>query len=125
LQHLGILDRSDLSGYTPRIMSVLNKRKQDLWSWEPDCPKAKWPKIDEPWTDEDMRSAMMINTLLLDVRGHRTMIHLKPIQIYARCSRLIQALDLAGFDDWDIEIDYDVWKPLPAIVQLWFALSGT
>ena len=41
-------------------------------------------------------------------------------------SRLVEALDLANFDDNILMLSStaDAWKPLPAIVELWFALRN-
>ena len=82
----------------------MSKRKaDDAWNWHPKCKKPKWPEKDEDWTEEDFRSAWSINTLMLDAKGHKH-IGLRPdSEVLIECSRLVQALDLANFDDWEID----------------------
>ena len=85
----------------------MSKRKaQDLYDFV--LPKLKWPRLDEPekWTQHDMESAMMINALHLEpIRDKR------PPVTRAKASRLIQALDLAHFDDHDVGLIGLAWRP--------------
>ena len=89
----------------------------------------KWPRLEDPWSEKDVAEAVMVNSLHIDAsdrhrhkmkeRGHwgRTLLP---------WSRLIEALDLSNFDDdiRELSSTADAWKPLPAVVQLWFALLG-
>ena len=89
----------------------------------------KWPRLEDPWSEKDVAEARMLNSLQLDYNDrHRH-------KMRERCywgrtlltwSRLIEALDLSNFDDDILELSSiaDAWKPLPAVVQLWFALLG-
>ena len=98
------------------------KRKADLWTSEVHHDLCKFPKVDDAWTERDQASAELLNSMNLDARQHHKL-EKKPIEIYYKCSRFIQALDLAGFDDWEFETDFKiVWGPLPPIVRLWFTL---
>jgi hypothetical protein len=102
------------------------KRKSDSWVTEMPRPK-KWPKVDEPteWTKEDVKAALMINSLNIDASAHHGFKKKNNTEIYYKCSPFIQALDLANFDDWEMQSDFhEVWSPLPPIVQLWFTLKG-
>jgi hypothetical protein len=78
-------------------------------------PVPKWPRWQEPetWTTHDEESAMMVNSLNLDapewpdgVRHFTGRPSAAPL--FMKVSRLIQALDLAHFDDDDIFLDTDL-----------------
>ena len=93
----------------------MSKRKADgRWDWHPKCKKPQWPQDGEAWTEEDWLSAATINGLALEP-GTACDGLAKPPIVYPKCSRLVQALDLASdFNDmaiWNV----DAWTPLPAL----------
>ena len=108
------------------LLHIMVKRKLDdigQFDWHPRCVRPKWPIDDADWTAEDLRSAISINSLGLDGRDDDGHAHPPaPEEVYVKSSRLIQALDLANFDDWDIETP-TAWVALPPIVLLWMALQ--
>ena len=108
------------------LLHIMDKRKLDVigqFDWHPRCVRPKWPSDDDDWTEEDERSAISINSLSLDAHDDGHAHPRTPEEVYFKSSRLIQALDLANFDDWDIETP-TAWVALPAIVLLWFALQS-
>jgi hypothetical protein len=101
------------------------RRRDEVLSWA-QLPKIKWPRLEEHWTDEDMAEANMVNSLMLEPpRLHPSL--LAPARLKLR---LVEALDLANFDDSILEIatfeqaTAHAWSQLPAIVELWFALQA-
>ncbi len=75
-------------------------------------PVPKWPRWDEPerWTENDLESAVMINTLNLEAHD-KSRWYSDPKQSFIKVSRFIQALDLVHFDDYDIVLDADLESP--------------
>ena len=79
----------------------------------------KWPHVEDPWSEEDVAEVVMVNSLHIDYpHMHRRKKALLP------WSRLIEALDLSTFNQIirQLHSTADAWKPLPTVVQLWFAL---
>ena len=84
----------------------MSKRKARYDLYDASLPRPKWPRWDEPeeWTQNDVDSAMMINTLHLEPTYGNQFI------MFIKVSRFIQALDLADFDDYDFIVDVDSWR---------------
>ena len=115
----------------------MSKRKRDVYRpfvYDGRLPVPKWPGLDEPWSDEDIAEAEMVNALHLEpsLALTRSQSKFRRKEPARHRSQLIIALDLANFDDSNAAIlelrnfkrrTKDAWKPLPAIVQLWIELS--
>lgn len=111
----------------------MSKRKRDVYCpfvYDGRLPVPKWPGLDEPWYDEDIAEAEMVNSLVLEPTRHQSKFRRKEPARHR--SHLIIALDLANFDDSNASIlelrnftrrTKHAWKPLPSMVQLWCALS--
>jgi len=86
-------------------------RKLDPTLYNVRLPFAKWPRTDQPWSKNDVDTALMINSLNLDA-GLKGRTGLLPIEDtkkkYVKVSLLLQALDLANFGDDDIVLDADL-----------------
>ena len=84
-----------------------NKMTYNAWLWHRRCPKPVWPPASEPhlWSAEDIRSALSINTMCIEAKNHDN--YFKPRK--EKVSQLAQALDLAGFDDFEIVIWLSKW----------------
>ena len=94
---------------------MVAKRKLDPALYNVNLPVPKWPRADQPelWSKHDGDSAMMVNSLSLD--GPKASPN--PLVHYAnhndqwiKVSPFLQSLDLASFDDFDIELDDDLEK---------------
>ena len=87
------------------------KRKLDPNLYNVRLPFAKWPRTGQPWSKNDVDTALMINSLNLEA-GLKGRTGLLPIQDtkkkYVKVSLFLQALDLANFDDDDIVLDADL-----------------
>jgi len=72
----------------------------------------KWPRADEPgkWSKNDWDSALMINSMSLEASKRRTgLLKIGDVKkIWKKVSLLVQALDLANFDDDDVYLDDDL-----------------
>ena len=115
----------------------MSKRKRDVYCpfvYNGRLPVPKWPGLDEPWSDEDIAEAEMVNALHLEpslaLTRHQSKFRRKEPARHR--SHLIIALDLANFDDANASIlelrnftrrTKHAWKPLPSMVQLWCELS--
>jgi hypothetical protein len=87
------------------------KRKLDPNLYKVRLPFAKWPRTDQPWSKNDMDTALMINSLSLEppVKGRTGLLPIKDAKKkYVKVSLLLQALDLANFHDDDIVLDADL-----------------
>jgi len=86
------------------------KRKaEEPFTWHLKAKKPRWPRFEEDWTEDDKRSAMNITSLNLEAT--KTMEDRVCVPLAVKCSVLIQALDLASFDDVPIDTT-TAWEPL-------------
>ena len=104
----------------------------------------QWPRLEDPWSEKDVAEAEMFNSLHIDApiplvclslkrSPHGELIHRYMFQTgvyhsrnFLTWSRLVEALDLAYFDEDMVTLPStaDAWKPLLAIMQLWFVLPS-
>jgi hypothetical protein len=91
--------------------NAMPKRKaEEPFSWLPmQVKKPRWPRFEEDWTEDDLRTAMNINALSLEPT--KTMEARVSVTRAVKCSVLIQALDLVGFNDVPIDTS-TAWEPL-------------
>ena len=76
----------------------------------------KWPSLDVQWSDADLASAALINSLCLECSYV-----VRPKVRVLQSRSLIAALDLHVYDV-SFPCNDDVRSELHPIVQLWFAL---
>ena len=81
-------------------------------------PPAKWPRCVESWSHHDWESATMLNALLLDhddpligVGGGWSKPFINRKKCFIKVSQVIQALDLADFDDCEFVLNRDLRSP--------------
>ena len=87
--------------------NAMPKRKaEEPYTWHPKVKKPRWPRFEEDWTEDDLRTAMNINALSLEPTKLRV-----SVTRAVKCSVLIQALDLVGFNDVPIDT-WLAWQPL-------------
>ena len=88
--------------------NAMPKRKaEEPFSWLPmHVKKPRWPRFEAAWTEDDMRTAGNINALSLE--PPKTMEAKQGGKRAVKCSVLIQALDLAGFND----VPNPAWEPI-------------
>ena len=110
----------------------------------------KWPRLEDPssWSEKDIAEAVMVNSLHLEapkrwwvarlqrslkkspnnelIHEHTFETGLYTSRNFLSWSRLVEALDLANFDDDIVMLSStaEAWMPLPAIVELWFAVRN-
>ena len=87
------------------------KRKLDPTLYNVRLPFAKWPRTGQPWSKNDVDTALMINSLNLDagLKGRTGLLLIEDTKKkYVKVSLLLQALDLANFGDDDIVLDADL-----------------
>ena len=114
----------------------MSKRKRDCpFVYDGRLPVPKWPPLSEPWTDQDIAEAEMVNSLHLEPSRLQFKVYQSKFRRKEPArhrSQLITALDLANFDDSNASIlelrnftrrTKHAWKPLPSMVQLWCELS--
>ena len=112
-------------------------------------PMPKWPRLREDFSEKDAAEARMVNSLHIDppkrllqrslrmsvkilqkqgspqdgrlVHQYTFKTGVYTSQMFLTWSRLVEALDLAFFDEDMVTLlsTADAWKPLPAIVHLW------
>jgi len=72
--------------------------------WDYNLPVPKWPKKHGDWSKDDMDSALLINALQLEPpKNPPKNFFVKFDTKKPKVSMLLQALDLANFDDYEIE----------------------
>ena len=90
--------------------NAMPKRKtEEPFTWHRKVKKPRWPRFEEDWTEDDLRTAMNINALSLEPT--KTLEDRASVTRAVKCSVLIQALDLASFDDVPIDTT-TAWEPL-------------
>jgi hypothetical protein len=93
---------------------MVAKRKLDPALYNVNLPVPKWPRADQPelWSKHDGDSAVMVNSLSLDApkASPNPLVHYGPFSQWIKVSPFLQSLDLASFDDFDIELDDDLEK---------------
>ena len=94
--------------------NAMPKRKaEEPFSWLPmHVKKPRWPRFEAAWTEDDMRTAGNINALSLE--PPKTMEAKQGGKRAVKCSVLIQALDLVGFNDVPIDTS-TAWESLEPV----------
>ena len=130
------------------IASFPRTMKRVRFCPDANLPVPKWPRLQDPWSEKDLAEAHMVNSLHIPAperwwaksleRSRKRSPDSEIIHTYwfktgvytsqngISWSKLVEALDLAYFDEDILHLPgvADAWRPLPAIVQLWFVVRN-